>query len=282
MQRAGRGIALAALVAVGALAEAQTAPSRGLTLDGARRLVAAAEAKAKADGAGGAIVVVDAGGNVIEVARLDGTFPAATEVATGKARTAALFRRPTKALEEIVNQGRTAMATLPGVTTFTPLQGGIPIVAGGEFVGAIGVSGATSAAHDEEIAQAAVAAFDSGRTVTYLPAKDVDAAFAAGRPLQETADYKVHASRREAAGQAEIHEKDTDLIHVLSGKASFVTGGKLIDPKTTGPGEIRGASIEGGETRALKPGDVVVVPHGVPHWFREVQGPLTYYVVKVP
>ena len=282
MQRAGRGWALMALLGVSSMAEAQTAPSRGLTLDGARRLVAAAEAKAKADGAGGAIVVVDAGGNVIEVARLDGTFPAATEVATGKARTAALFRRPTKALEEIVNQGRTAMATLPGVTTFTPLQGGIPIVAGGEFVGAIGVSGAKSAAHDEEIAQAAVAAFDSGRTVTYLPAKDVDAAFAAGRPLQETADYKVHASRREAAGQAEIHEKDTDLIHVLSGKASFVTGGKLIDPKTTGPGEIRGASIEGGETRALKPGDVLVVPHGVPHWFREVQGPLTYYVVKVP
>ncbi len=282
MQRAGRGFALAALVVASSLAEAQTAPSRGLTLDGARRLVAAAEAKAKADGAAGAIVVVDAGGNVIEVARLDGTFPAATEVATGKARTAALFRRPTKALEEIVNQGRTATATLPGVTTFTPLQGGIPIVAGGEFVGAIGVSGAKSAAHDEEIAQAAVQAFDSGRTVTHLPAKDVDAAFAAGRPLQETADYKLHASRREAAGQAEIHEKDTDLIHVLSGKASLVTGGKVVNPKTTGPGEIRGASIEGGETRALEPGDVVVVPHGVPHWFREVSGPLTYYVVKVP
>lgn len=60
------------------------------------------------------------------------------------------------------------------------------------------------------------------------------------------------------------------------------TGGKVVDPKPTGPGEIRGASIEGGETRVLKPGDVVVVPHGVPHWFREVQGPLTYYVVKVP
>jgi len=282
MQRAGRGFILAALLAGSAMAGAQTAPSRGLTLEGARRLVAAAEAKAKADGAGGAIAVVDAGGNVVEIARLDGTFPAATEVATGKARTAALFRRPTKGLEEIVNQGRTAMATLPGVTTFTPLQGGIPVVSGGEVVGAIGVSGAKSAAHDEEIAQAALQAFDSGKTVTYLGAKDVEAAFAAGRPLTETADYKVHASRREAAGQAEIHEKDTDLIHVLSGRATFVTGGKVTDPKTTGPGEIRGASIEGGETRALKPGDVVVVPHGVPHWFREVQGPLTYYVVKVP
>ena len=282
MQTTGRGFVLAALVAAGAMAEAQTAPSRGLTLDGARRLVATAEAKAKADGAAGAIVVVDAGGNVIQVSRLDGTFPAATEVATGKARTAALFRRPTKALEEIVNQGRTAMATLPGVTTFTPLQGGIPIISGGEFVGAIGVSGAKSAAHDEEIAEAAVAAFDSGQTITYLGAKDVQAAFAVGRPLTETADYKVHASRREAAGQAEVHEKDTDLIHVLSGQATLVTGGKVVDPKPTGPGEIRGASIEGGETRVLKPGDVLVVPHGVPHWFRDVQGPLTYYVVKVP
>lgn len=282
MQAAGRGFVLAALAATAAMAEAQTAPSRGLTLEGARRLVAAAEAKAKADGAAGAIVVVDAGGNVIQVSRLDGTFPAATEVATGKARTAALFRRPTKALEEVVNQGRTAMATLPGVTTFTPLSGGIPIVAGGEFVGGIGVSGAKSAAHDEEIAQVAVAAFDSGQTITYLGAKDVEAAFAVGRPLTETADYKVHASRREAAGQAEVHERDTDLIHVLSGQATFVTGGKLIDPKPAGPGEIRGASIEGGETRVLKPGDVLVVPHGVPHWFREVRGPLTYYVVKVP
>jgi glc operon protein GlcG len=275
-------VALAAVVVAGARTEAQTAPSRGLTLAGARRLVAAAEAKAKADGAGGAIAVVDAGGNVVEVARLDGTFPAATEVATGKARTAALFRRPTKGLEEVVNQGRTAMATLPGVTTFTPLQGGIPVVAGGEVVGAIGVSGARSAAHDEEIAAAAVAAFDSGQLVTYLGAADVKAAFAAGRPLTETADYKIHASRRDAAGQAEIHEKDTDVIHVLSGRATFVTGGRVTDPKTTGPGEIRGAAIEDGETRALEPGDVVVVPHGVPHWFREVQGPLTYYVVKVP
>jgi len=282
MQTGGWGFLLAAFVATVAMAEAQTAPSRGITLEGARRLVAAAEAKARADGAAGAIVVVDAGGNVILVSRLDGTFPAATEVATGKARTAALFRRPTKALEEVVNQGRTAMATLPGVTTFTPLQGGIPILAGGEFVGAIGVSGARSAAHDEEIAAVAAAAFDSGRTITYLEAKDVHAAFAVGRPLTETADYKVHASRRETAGQAEVHEKDTDLIHVLSGKATFVTGGKVIDPKPTGPGEIRGAAIEGGETRALEPGDVVVVPHGVPHWFREVQGPLTYYVVKVP
>jgi glc operon protein GlcG len=276
------GLALVGLLAAGATAGAQTAPSRGLTLEGARLLLAAAEAKARKDGAGAAIAVVDAGGHLLAVARLDGTFPAAPEIAAGKARTAALFRRATKGLEEVVNQGRTAMATLPGVTTFTPLQGGLPVLDGGEVVGAVGVSGAKSAAHDEEIAQAAVAAFASGGAVTFLAAPDVQAAFAAGRPLTETADYKVHASRREAAGQAEVHERDTDVIHVLTGTAVFVTGGTLVEPKTTGPGEIRGAAITGGETRTLRPGDVVVVPRGVPHWFREVPGPLTYYVVKVP
>jgi glc operon protein GlcG len=276
------GFALVGLLAAGVTAGADTAPSRGLTLAGARRLVAAAEAKARKDGAGAAIAVVDAGGHLLAVARLDGTFPAAAEIAAGKARTAALFRRATKDLEEVVNQGRTAMATLPGVITFTPLQGGVPVLDGGEVVGALGVSGAKSAAHDEEIAQAAVAAFETARAVTFLAAPEVQAAFAAGRPLAETADYKVHASRRDAAGQAEVHERDTDVIHILTGTAVFVTGGTVVEPKATAPGEIRGASIAGGETRRLQPGDVVVVPRGVPHWFREVPGPLTYYVVKVP
>jgi glc operon protein GlcG len=182
----------------------------------------------------------------------------------------------------VVNQGRVAMTTVPAVTPFTPLQGGVPVVAGGEVVGAIGVSGAKSAAQDEEIAEAAVAAFDAGKTVGYFGAGAVDAAFAVGRPLIENADYKVHASRRDGAGQAEIHERDTDVVHVLSGTATLVTGGTVVEPKTTAPGEIRGKAIEGGEPRTLRPGDVVVVPHGVPHWFREVPGPLTYFVVKVP
>jgi glc operon protein GlcG len=216
--------------------------------------------------------VVDAGGNVVEVSRLDGTFPAATEVAAGKARTAALFRRPTKDLEEVVNQGRTAMATLPGVTTFIPLQGGVPVTAGGEVVGAIGVSGAKSAAHDEEIAQAAVQAFDAGRAITFLGAKDVDAAFASGRPLTETADYKVHASRREAAGQAEVHERDTDLIHVLSGKATFV-GGTVVARRRPGRARSADRRSRAADARAHA-GDVWWCPT-VPHWFREVRAART-------
>jgi len=283
MQGRWRGIATAMALGVATGAAAQTAPTRALTVDGARQLIAAAETKAKADGAAGAIAVVDAGGQLLAFARLDGTFPAAADVATAKARTAALFRRPTKFFEEAVNQGRTAMTTVAAVTGFTPLQGGLPVVAGGVVVGAIGVSGAKSAAHDEEIAQAAVAAFEAeADAVTFLPAPDVEAAFAAGKPLIETADYKVHASRRDGPGQAEVHERDTDVVHVLSGTATLVTGGTVVEPRTTGPGEIRGTRIEGGRVQALAPGDVAVVPHGVPHWFRDVSGPLTYYVVKVP
>jgi glc operon protein GlcG len=101
-------------------------------------------------------------------------------------------------------------------------------------------------------------------------------------PLLEVPDYKIHASRREAAGQAEVHLVDTDIIHVLDGTATFVTGGEVVDPKTTAPDEIRGASIRGGQTRTLAAGDVVVVPNGVPHWFKEVGGVMLYYVVKVP
>jgi glc operon protein GlcG len=282
MKKTLRSVTAVVALAAAASAHGQTAPTRGLTLEGARALVAAAEAKAKADGAAGAIAVVDAGGHLLALDRLDGTFPAAADVATGKARTAAMFRRPTKFFEDAVNQGRTAMTTVSVVTSFTPLQGGVPVVAGGEVVGAIGVSGARSAAHDEEIAQAAVAAFDAGKTVSLLGARDVEAAFAQGRPLVETADFKVHASRREGPGQAEVHERDTDIIRVLGGRAVLVTGGQVVEPKTTAPQEVRGTAIEGGQERSLAAGDVVVVPHGVPHWFREVQGPLTYYVVKVP
>lgn len=281
MRRRKDVVAAMLVFGVAAGAGAQTAPTRGLTAEGARLLIAAAEARAKADGAGGAIAVVDAGGHLLALTRLDGTFPAAAEVATGKARTAALFRKPTRVFEGVVNEGRIAMTPVAAVTSFTPLMGGVPVVAGGEVVGAIGVSGAKSADHDEEIAQAAVAAFPARAPVTHIDAREVESAFAVGRPLTETSDYKVHASRRDGPGQAEVHERDTDVIYVLSGTATLVTGGSVVEPKTTAPGEIRGKAIEGGEARTLQPGDVAVVPHGVPHWFRDVPGSFTYYVVKV-
>jgi glc operon protein GlcG len=117
--------------------------------------------------------------------------------------------------------------------------------------------------------------------VTYIPSEQVAAGFVKGMPLVERENYKVHASRRDAAGQVEVHTKDTDIIHVLTGTATLVTGGTMVDGKDVGPEEIRGASVTGGETRTIRPGDVIIVPNGVPHWFKEVPGPMTYYVVKV-
>ena len=117
--------------------------------------------------------------------------------------------------------------------------------------------------------------------ITYFDSAHVAAAFAKGMPLIETGAYKIHASRREGPGKAEIHVKDTDIIYVLAGGATFVTGGTAVDQQTIATDEIRGARIDGGETRTLKPGDVIIVPNGTPHWFKEVRAPFLYYTVKV-
>jgi mannose-6-phosphate isomerase-like protein (cupin superfamily) len=122
-----------------------------------------------------------------------------------------------------------------------------------------------------------------GADVTYFPADRVAAAFAKGAVLfdGQGRNYMVHASRREAAGQAEVHTRDTDIIYVLAGSTTFVTGGTVVDGRTTAPDEIRGAAIEDGESRRLSKGDVIIVPNGTPHWFKAVEGPVLYYVVKV-
>lgn len=121
----------------------------------------------------------------------------------------------------------------------------------------------------------------SDAAVTYLPADQVKAAFAKGVPIVEVGDYKIHASRREGPGMAEIHTRDTDIAYVLQGTATLVTGGTAVGVKATGAEELRGTAIEGGETRKLKVGDVVVIPNGTPHWFKQVTSPFLYYVVKV-
>ena len=116
--------------------------------------------------------------------------------------------------------------------------------------------------------------------VAYFDRKAVDEKFAKGAPILETAGYKVHASRRDKAGVAEVHTYETDVIYVLDGGATFVTGGTVVDPTTTEPGEIRGASISGGATHHLAKGDVIAVPPGTPHWFKDVSAPFIYLVVK--
>jgi glc operon protein GlcG len=126
-----------------------------LTLEGAKRVAAAAVAYARSHGApGGSIAIVDAGGHTLYLERLDGTFAAAADVSIGKARTAVHFQKATRGLEDAINKGRPALLPVADVTWFTPLQGGVPIVVDGRVIGGIGISGAASQQQDEEIALA--------------------------------------------------------------------------------------------------------------------------------
>ena len=274
----------ALLLLFSSFAVAQVTEKKTLNLAGAEAVIAAAKVEAKKLNApGGVIAVVDDGGNLIAVARLDGTFPAGANISIGKARTAALFKKPTKVFEDIIKNGRTSMVAL---NDFTPLQGGVPIMVDGQLVGAIGVSGAASAQQDEELAVAGANALSHTATaqpVTFYPAQDVEAGFAKGAVLfdGDNRNYMIHASRREKAGMAEVHARDADLIHVLDGTATLVTGGRVVDGKAIADDEVRGAAIEGGEAHQLAKGDVIIVPAGTPHWFKKVNGPFLYYVVKV-
>src|SRR5690242_19083746 len=288
-------ITLTALLLLSAtlFANAQTAEKKTLTIDGARKVIAGAIAYAKKNNApGGVIAVVDDGGNLMALERLDGTFAAGANISIGKARTAVLFKRPTKAFEDIIKNGRTAMVALPD-SYFTPLQGGVPITIDGQIVGGVGVSGAASAQQDEELAMAGAYVF-SGETKTsevnrtdqqvfFFNARQVSTSFSTGAVLLDGTDrnYMVHTSRRDKPGFAEIHTLDTDIIYVMEGTATFVTGGTAVNAKEIAPNEIRGSRIEGGETRHLSKGDVIIVPNNTPHWFKEVGGAFLYYTIKV-
>jgi glc operon protein GlcG len=147
-----------AAVAVGIIALsrpsfAELPTKRVLTLEAAKTIVAAAEAEAIKRGSTVVIVVVDDGGHVLLLERLNNTQVASVDVGIGKARTAAIFRRPSKDFEDQIRNGRTASLVLPGAT---PLQGGVPLLVDGQVVGAIGVSGNTPQ-DDEDIAKAGAA-----------------------------------------------------------------------------------------------------------------------------
>lgn len=277
-------IIISVLISLAAIANAQTIERRSITLDGARIVISAAKDQArKSNAPGGVIAVVDDGGNLVALERLDGTFSAGANISVGKAKTAVMFKRPTKFFEDVIKNGRTAMVALPD---FTPLQGGVPIMIDGQLVGGVGVSGAMSAMQDEELAIAGAEALSNQRStpVAFFDSKTVSDAFSKGAVLEDGSNgenYMVHASRREKPGMSEVHELDTDIIYVLDGNATFVTGGRSVDPKMVAPNEYRGSFVEGGESRQLKKGDVVIVPKGTPHWFKQVDGTFLYYVVKV-
>jgi glc operon protein GlcG len=261
--------------------QAQLLDKKILTLEAAEKVAAAAEAEAKKRNATVVIVVVDDGGYPLVLKRLDNTQVASVDVGIAKTRTSAIFRRPSKDFEDQIKNGRVASLVLPGAT---PLQGGVPLVFAGKVIGAIGVSGNTPQ-EDEEIAKAGAASFEASDkaapAVTYLPAEQVSQAFVKGMPLVRGINYKVDASHRDEPGVVEVHARDTDIIYMLEGTATLVTGGTTIDAKTIEPEEIRAKESRGGESRIIAKGDVVVVPNGTPHWFKEVKGPINNYVVKV-
>lgn len=147
-------ITLTLLFAMPFAAQAQLVDKKALTLAEARKAVAAATAEAKANNWNVVIAVVDDAGYPLSIDRLDNTQRPSVDIAVGKAKTAALFRRPSAALEEAINKGRTALLSAEG---YVFMQGGVPIIVNGEVIGAVGVSG-VRADQDEQVATAGVKA----------------------------------------------------------------------------------------------------------------------------
>ena len=148
-------IACVALGMLGAVpARAQLRETKMLTLDGAKNILAAAEAEAKKNSWNLAIAVVDASGGLVAFHKMDGARPSNVDFALAKARTAARFQRPTKTLDSSVTAGRTQWLAAEGAL---PIEGGLPIVVDGQTIGAVGASGAQSS----QDAQAAAAGINA-------------------------------------------------------------------------------------------------------------------------
>lgn len=286
MKRAIILLLLTASVVAATAKAADVAQRATLTQEGAQALAEAAVKYARSHAApGAAVAVVDSAGMLMHLIRLDGTFENAASISIGKARTAVLFGKPTRVFEDSVNKGRYSMLAVPEVAPFTPLMGGVPVEAEGRIVGAIGVSGAASAAQDDEIASAAAAEFagrqaTGGLRVSYVPGSKVEAAFQHEGSLIEGPRYRVSASRRQGPGEAEIHVEDADIFYVLHGHAELVVGGDIPGARHLTNDELRGTEIKGGDVYQLSPGDVMSIPRGTPHWFRQVRGDFKYFVVK--
>jgi len=249
----------------GAGADFSTVEVPALTYDGARLAAEAAGSAATARGVAPVAAVVDSAGELVYLWRPDRAQVASVGVATDKARTAAIYRRPSKDFEDQASNGRPSALHLARAV---PLQGGMPIVHEGRVIGAIGVSGASSADEDQELAvigaeAAQTAAAAPAPQATLFRAAEVRDRFTTGGLLAEARGYALDAGRRTGPGAAELHERVTDVMHVVQGTATVVTGG------------------EGGTPHEIGPGDVLVIPAGVPHEFVAASDPFLYLVVKV-
>jgi glc operon protein GlcG len=258
-----------AISLAGAAARFSTGAVPALTYEGARQAAEAAGAVATERGVAPVVAVVDAGGDLVYLWRPDAAQVASVGVATDKARTAAIYRRPSKDFEEQASGGRPSALHL---ARSVPLQGGMPILHDGHVVGAVGVSGASTADEDQELAAIGAAGLTAGANghAAFFSREELAGKFAEGGLLLDAGSYKLDAGRREAPGAPELHEREVDVMRVVEGRATIVTGG-----------EIRGERIEGGDAHELAEGDVLAVPNGVPHQFVEVSDPFLYFVVKV-
>lgn len=117
--------------------------------------------------------------------------------------------------------------------------------------------------------------------VVYVGHERVDAALAKNGTLVRAKDLLVLGAHRAEAGRVELHEKETDVFYIVEGQATFVTGGKMIGGRLVRPGQWFGTGIEGGQVHHLRKGDVIVIPAGTPHWYKEVPHSVSYFVVKV-
>ena len=120
----------------------------------------------------------------------------------------------------------------------------------------------------------------------FVAAEKVTQTLKKAGPLADAPNLRVSggfrpSARRDASPVAEIHANEADLFFVIDGRATQVLGGRIIDGRQTGPGQIRGPKTEAGQTYQLGEGDVMWVPAGTPHWFPEIAEPLSYLLVKV-
>jgi len=245
-----------AISLAGAAASFSTVEVPALSYERARDAAERAGAEATARGVAPVVAVVDAEGELVYLWRPDAAQVASVGVATDKARTAAIYRRPSRDFEQQAANGRASALHLARAV---PLQGGMPILEDGYVVGAIGVSGASSADEDQELAELGVAAtaVNGNGKATYFPRDVVEAG---GGILLDAKRYKLDAGLRREPGETELHERDVDVMHVIEGTARI----------TTGDDEHR-----------LATGDVLAIPSGIPHQFVDVSDPFRYFVVKV-
>jgi glc operon protein GlcG len=266
----------------GAGADLSTTTVPALSAADARRAAEAVASECALRGVSPVCAVVDAGGELICIRRPDAAQVASVGVATDKARTAAIYRRPSKDFEQQASSGRASALHLARAV---PLQGGIPIVRDDEVIGAVGVSGASSADEDQELAilgaEAVAPSNGSANGAALFDEPTVARKFATGGLLLDAGAYKLDAGRREAPGEVEYHAHTVDVMHVVEGTATVLTGGEMVGVRSAGDGELRADSVTGGDAHELGEGDVLAIPAGVAHQFTQVSDPFLYFVVKV-